>query len=94
MITFLFWNLKRNPLQEIVASLAMRREVDVIMLAECTIPPAVMLKSLNPPEKTEYHYARRVGCRTIEIFTRFRTNSYGLCTKRTDSPYGACNFLV
>lgn len=71
MITFLFWNLKRNSFQEIVANLATQQEVDVIMLAECTIPPAVMLKSLNPPERPQYHYARCEGCGTIEIFTRF-----------------------
>ena len=52
-ITFLFWNVNRQPLQEQIASLAETHSVDVIMLAECVIEPTSLLTLLNrpPPER-------------------------------------------
>ena len=71
MTTFLFWNLNRKPHHDIVANLARQYEVDVIMLAECSVEPALLLITLNPPGTAEYHYAPSPGCTKIEIFTRF-----------------------
>jgi uncharacterized protein YaiI (UPF0178 family) len=47
MITFLFWNIKNNPIQSIIARLALRHEVDVIMLAEYNIEVDKLLSELN-----------------------------------------------
>lgn len=71
MTAFLFWNLNRKPLQTIVANLALRYEVDVIMLAECSITPDALLRTLNPPGTSEYQYAPSPGCKKIKVFTRF-----------------------
>lgn len=71
MTAFLFWNLNRKPPQAIVASLAPRYEVDVIMLTECSVAPDVLLRTLNPVGTSEYHYAPGIGCKKVEIFTRF-----------------------
>ncbi len=71
MTAFLFWNLKRKLLEKLVANLALRYQVDVIMLAECSIEPEVLLRTLNPPGSYDYHYAPGIGCRKVEIFTRF-----------------------
>lgn len=71
MITFLFWNLNRKPLQDIVSSLATAYKVDVLMLTECSIEPNTMLAALNQRDEAEYHYAPCYGCSKVEIFTRF-----------------------
>jgi len=68
--TFLFWNLNQKPLQSVIASLVLQYEVDVLMLAECSIPPDVLLRTLNRPGEADYHYAPGI-CEKIQIFTRF-----------------------
>jgi hypothetical protein len=70
MITFLFWNLKRNQLSDLITNLAHLHRVDVLILAECEISPSSLLLSLNA-RKTEYHYAKSLGCDKIKMFTRF-----------------------
>lgn len=71
MIGFLFWNLNKKPLQNLIANLASRYEVDVLMLVECSIPPAALLETLNRRDSSQYHYVPQLGCEEIEIFTRF-----------------------
>lgn len=70
MTTFLFWNLKRKPLQNIIANLAIRHQIDIIILAECIIAPSVLLKALNPLQVADYHYSPD-RCQKIQIYTRF-----------------------
>jgi hypothetical protein len=71
MTTFVFWNLAKKPLQKMVANLALRHKADVLMLAECTIPPTTLLKELNRGRTAYYHYAPSRGCRIIHIYVRF-----------------------
>ncbi len=71
MTSFLFWNLNRKPIQSFVSRLVSRYEVDVIMLAECSIKPTVLLKELNQIDTAAYHYVPQLGCTKIEMFTRF-----------------------
>lgn len=71
MVTFLFWNLKRKPRQSLVANLALRHNIDVLMLAECIIPPDVLLIALNQSNRVEFDYAPSPGCEKIKIFSRF-----------------------
>src|SRR5437868_431263 len=47
MLTFLFRNLNGKPLQALVAELAREHQADVVMLAECGIPPDKLLAELN-----------------------------------------------
>ena len=75
MITFLFWNIKNNPIQSIIARLALRHEVDVIMLAECDIAPATLLLTLNESTNRPYYYIPSIGCKRIRMFTRFPEKS-------------------
>lgn len=70
MTTFLFWNLNGKRLEETIVNLAFRQEVDVLILAECDIPPKVMLKALNPKKKAEFHFPFSL-CEKVMIFTRF-----------------------
>jgi len=68
-MTFLFWNLYRKPLDRELANLAWHHEVDVLMLAECLLPPARILKALNR-QRADYFFAPGLYER-IRIFTRF-----------------------
>jgi hypothetical protein len=47
--TFLFWNIQKKPLQHRVARIADRFGVDVVLLAECSVPEADLLAALNTP---------------------------------------------
>ncbi len=71
LMTFLFWNICRRPLENVIANLARLHEIDAIMLAESWIQPATLLNALNTAEKSDYHYVPSVACTRIEIFTRF-----------------------
>lgn len=73
MITFLFWNIQRKPVQDIIVTLAMQHTVDVLMLAECSIAPAILLERLNPPGTASYYYPQSF-CDHIKVFTRFPDN--------------------
>ncbi len=72
MTSFLFWNIKNNPIQSIVANLALRHEVDVLMLAECNIAPEI-LSTLNDLTGDMYYYIPG-NCERIEIFSRFSSD--------------------
>lgn len=70
MTAFLFWNVNSQPRSGMIANLAHRHEVDVIMLAECSISPALLLSELNSVE-TGYHYVEQLACEKIELYTKF-----------------------
>jgi len=71
MVSFLFWNIKNNPIQSIITRLALRHEVDVIMLAECDIAPYILLSELKKHNGNVYKFIPSVGCDRIKIFARF-----------------------
>ena len=71
MTNFLFWNLHRNPIHEIISHLAHYHQIDVVILAECDISPATLLKALNPLGTANYFYAPIFGCDKLEFYTRF-----------------------
>ncbi len=47
MVTFLFWNIRRNPIIRLVAKLVHDCEADVLMLAESNIPDIDLQTMLN-----------------------------------------------
>ena len=69
-ITFLFWNVNRQPLQEQIARLAETHSVDVLMLAECIIEPTPLLAMLNRTVPGAYRFSFSLGTK-IKIFVRF-----------------------
>lgn len=71
MTTFLFWNLANQPLENLTADMAVENDVDVLMFAECSIRPEVLLYTLNS-RAVEYSYAPGYeGNEKIKIFSRF-----------------------
>jgi endonuclease/exonuclease/phosphatase (EEP) superfamily protein YafD len=69
MLTFLFWNTNRKPLSEVIATIAERESVDIVILAECNIDASVLLKTLNR-KGTAFHFVAGRGTR-ITMLTRF-----------------------
>jgi len=67
---FLFWNIGRKPLAQLVSELAEIHGVDVIMLAECETDPGAMLQALNRTPETGFHFPASFSEKTM-IFTRF-----------------------
>lgn len=70
MVTFLFWNLKKRPLHKNIRRLVSVHEIDVLMFAEFSAEPVLLLKTLNRKDTSEFCHASGI-CRKIEIFTRF-----------------------
>lgn len=68
--TFLFWNLNRKPLLNLVAELAGSRRVDVVILAECPDEPRSILQVLNANGTSGFRYPRS-DCERVRVFTRF-----------------------
>jgi|ERR1041385_241801 hypothetical protein len=72
MLTFLFWNLSRKDLTDSVAELARSRDVDLLVLAEYTLQPELLLEKLNQ-KSAEYFFAPDLS-RSLTIFSRFHSN--------------------
>ncbi|HLG17224.1 MAG TPA: hypothetical protein VJH03_22425 [Blastocatellia bacterium] len=70
MTTFLFWNLNKKRLEELVASLAEVHEVDVLILTECEVPAHSMLEVLNRRAGAKFHLTDS-QCAEIVIYTKF-----------------------
>jgi endonuclease/exonuclease/phosphatase family metal-dependent hydrolase len=70
MLTFLFWNINRKPLTELVARLVEDHHVDVLALAESGATPDRVLRDLNT-NSAAFHYARSRMPTPVEVFTRF-----------------------
>ncbi len=71
MTRFLYWNIRRKPLQDLVTALVEEHSVDVLILGECEIPPATMLEALAQKTAT-FHFAFSPGSSSVaKIFTRF-----------------------
>ena len=70
MLTFLFWNINKKQLQDIVAELAFLHEVDVLILAECDIASPTLLRGLNSKPGLQF-YLTFSPSRRIVIYTRF-----------------------
>lgn len=73
MLSFLFWNLNKKPLQAIIVNMARQHKVDVLMLAECSIAPDTLLRMLEQSAESKYHHAPSY-CEKVQIFTRFDNN--------------------
>jgi hypothetical protein len=56
MVSFLFWNLAKRPLLDQVVRIVENYDVDVVMLAECVIPPGDVLDVLNRRSDRTFTY--------------------------------------
>ena len=67
---FLFWNVNRKPLTEVIVELTDIHAIDVVILAESEIEPSTLLQRLNRDPTRGYHFPASL-CRRIAIYTRF-----------------------
>src|SRR5690349_16119509 len=73
MVTFVFWNLNKQPLQGRLAKLVAKYKVDVLMLAECEAPADEVRSALNAGGGSFCH-PHSEG-EKLEVFTRFPESS-------------------
>lgn len=66
---FLFWNVKKNPVGAILSKIVEGHSVDVVILAECRDPGAI-LSDLNDATGNQFHLPVSPRCRVV-IYTRF-----------------------
>jgi hypothetical protein len=82
MLTFLFWNLQKKPLQDSLYRLVEKHQVDILLLAENTLSVGEVLLTLN--QKTAgFHYSPSVRSEgekvqavssegeKVQVYTRF-----------------------
>ncbi len=69
-VTVLFWNLNKKDLKEPIARLAALHDVDVLLLAECTMIVSEVLLALNA-SRNDYFFSPGILCEKIQVFTRF-----------------------
>lgn len=70
MVNIVFWNLNRKPLQNLLAALVKSYAVDLLVLAENTIPSETVLAALNG-ERPGYRTRPWSICTKITVFTKF-----------------------
>ncbi|MEX2174492.1 MAG: endonuclease/exonuclease/phosphatase family protein [Pirellulaceae bacterium] len=68
-VTFLFWNLNRQPATEYVAALVSERDVDVVILAENVVSPMAWIEALSlGPDR--FHFFPGLYDK-VQVFARF-----------------------
>jgi endonuclease/exonuclease/phosphatase family metal-dependent hydrolase len=67
---FLFWNINRKPIANVVAELAATQKADVVILAESTLTPRSLLATLNSAAGSGFRLSTGVS-KGITILTRF-----------------------
>jgi hypothetical protein len=70
MATFLFWNLKKKARLDVLDRLVRTYRVDLLMLAECSLPIASVLHKLNSGGSSAFHF-NPGNCERIAIYSRF-----------------------
>jgi hypothetical protein len=83
MASFLFWNLRGNRLETVLRRLTAKHAIDVLMLAECVIPEAAMLSSLNSAGRGAFRRIPGVASR-LDLYSRFETSCFGSILQESD----------
>jgi exonuclease III len=71
MVTFLFWNLARRDIPDVVAGLVLEHNVDVVLLAENVTQRGRLLEKLNASDRPRYHFAPSWSQTKVDIFSTF-----------------------
>jgi hypothetical protein len=100
MATFLFWNLNRKPLQELVVSICHENEVDVLILAEAQLSITALLEALNRGRSVKFRTPFNVSPRLL-FFTKYPSKSFksvmddgGIAIRHLTPPIGTGILLV
>ncbi len=71
MISILFWNVSKKPLQAFIKNIAKSSDLDLLLLVEFGIEPGILLQELNEDEDSKFFYLPKIGCEKVEIFSKF-----------------------
>ena len=69
-ISFLFWNMMKRPLQDRLAKMVSTHGADIVILAECGLPSAVIETALAQQTNQNYRLAPSNVEEKIRIFSR------------------------
>lgn len=69
MLTFLFWNIQKKPILHRVARICAKHNVDVVILAECSVPVEPAKRQISVLAGTEYAYPVSLSDR-IRLYAR------------------------
>lgn len=101
MPTFMFWNIGRRDLSEIIAGACLAHDVDILIIAECEIPETKLLLHLNKADSLRTYTGIHKGDSTLRMFTRLPTNGVTpvyddgrVAIRRVSSPIGKELILV
>lgn len=72
MLTFLFWNIDGKPLQDRVRNLVAAHSVDLVVLAECRMPPATVVSTLDASNRGPFNLVPGSGSK-LHVYTRLPT---------------------
>ena len=76
LVSFLFWNLMKQPLQNRLARIVAAHEVDVIVLAECVVAPDMIVAALKQSTGQDYHFSVPiVENQKTQVFTRLNKSA-------------------
>ena len=82
---FLYWNLNKQPIHQLIANIAHEHDIDTLILSECTIPIVNLQKSLNKHPPNIYTPTRSYVPDPL-ILTRFPSETF----KTISNPSGVC----
>lgn len=70
-MNILFWNTqKKDFLLDEIVCLAHKHDIDILVLAECSIKNTALLLKLNA-QKSDYFLSPDLICKKIQVFTKF-----------------------
>lgn len=99
MLSFLFWNISKNSIAGIVAGLALERDIDLVILAECSDPLGVLNQLNQAPRRIYFHEPSITG--KLHFFSclpqgsvRLRGEYGGLTFAQVSPPIGKDFLLV
>jgi hypothetical protein len=72
-ISFLFWNLKQQPLRERIARMVVAHSVDVVIVAECAMQSATVSRAINDVSANTFGVVPGSGTE-LRLFTRIGVN--------------------
>lgn len=76
-MNFLFWNINRKPLQDLLAVLVREHSIDILILAECEINDVTLLETLNENQSPKFGIALNyIPSQRIKIFTTLPRDSF------------------
>lgn len=84
MTSFLFWNLHGRRLETVLHRLAVRHEIDVLILAECKIAEGQMLGTLNMNGRGGFRRIPALASRGLDLYSRLDASCFGPVLQEAD----------